>query len=267
VDASSRVTLSIEEGLARLTLARAEARNAIDPPMVQGLAEAVGRCGDVRALLLTAEGSTFSVGGDLRYLSERSHRLAEELDPMIALYHRTLAQIAELPAPVVCAACGGAAGGALGLLWCADVTIVAHDAKLASGFTALGLSGDGGSSWWLPRLIGLSRARELLLSGRVLSGTEAADWGLVTRAVPSDRVKQEAERVARALAELPAAGYAETRALLARSSERDLHEGLAAEHAAMLRTAATADARERVAEFVRPAPPGRSRGRRSRSRA
>jgi 2-(1,2-epoxy-1,2-dihydrophenyl)acetyl-CoA isomerase len=246
---SDRARLSVEDGIARLTLARAEARNAIDPPMVQALADAVGQCSDARALLLTHDGPTFSVGGDLRYLGARSDRLAEELEPMVALYHQTLAQIAELPAPVVCAVRGGVAGGALGLLWCADVTIVAQDAKLLSGFTALGLSGDGGSSWWLPRLIGVSRARELLLSGRILSGAEAADWGLVTRAVPAEQVDSVSERAARELAELPSAAYAECRALLARSFERDLRAGLSAEHEAMLRTAATKDARERVGGF------------------
>jgi 2-(1,2-epoxy-1,2-dihydrophenyl)acetyl-CoA isomerase len=256
--AGDRAGLSVANGIARLTLARGEARNAIDPPMVHALADAAGRCVDARALLITHDGPTFSVGGDLRYLGARAERLPEELGPMVALYHETLARIAELPVPVVCAVRGGVAGGALGLLWCSDVTIVAQDAKLVSGFLKLGLSGDGGSSWWLPRLIGVSRARELLLSGRMLDGAEAAAWGLATRAVPAEQVEQEAERAAGELAQLPTAAYAETRALVARAFERDLHEGLQAEHGAMLRTAATEEARERVAGFVRPAPRGRS---------
>lgn len=262
-----RVALTFEDGIARLVLARADARNAIDPAMVKALADAVERCVGARALLIAHDGPTFSVGGDLAYLGPRSARLPEELEPMIGLYHQTLARLAELPLPVVCAVRGAVAGGALGLLWCADVTVVAVDAKLAAGFTKLGLSGDGGSSWWLPRLIGIARAKELLLAGRVLSGAEAADWGLVTSAVPADQVQPESERVARALAQLPAPAYAAVRALLAGAFDRDLAAGLEAEQEAMLRTAATKDARELIAAFVTPAPRGRSRDRRSRSRA
>jgi 2-(1,2-epoxy-1,2-dihydrophenyl)acetyl-CoA isomerase len=248
--ASDRVRLSFEDGIARLTLVRADARNAIDPPMVEALADAVAKSVDARTLLVTHDGPTFSVGGDLRYLGARSDRLPEELGPMVGVYHDTLARIAELPIPVVCAVKGAVAGGALGLLWCADVTIVARDTRLVAGFMKLGLSGDGGSSWWLPRLAGFTRARELLLAGRELSGAEAVEWGLATRAVAGDRVGEESERVARELAEMPAAAYAETRILLARAFERDLAAGLDAERAAMLRTAATEHARARVARFT-----------------
>jgi 2-(1,2-epoxy-1,2-dihydrophenyl)acetyl-CoA isomerase len=247
--ANDRVRLSFDDGIARLRLARPEARNAIDPAMVRALADAVQRCADARALLIEHDGPTFSVGGDLRYLGARSDRLPEELEPMIALYHETLARIAELPAPVVCAARGAVAGGALGLLWCADVSVLALDAELASGFLELGLSGDGGSTWWLPRLVGLQRARQLLLHRGPITGAMAAEWGLVTAAVAEEEVDAAAERAARALAARPAAAYAETRALLAGAFERDLHAGLEAEHQAMLRTAATGEARQRVADF------------------
>lgn len=247
-----RVRLTFEDGIARLTLARAEARNAIDPAMVEALADAVSRCAHARALLLTHDGPAFSVGGDLRYLGARSDRLAEELEPMVALYHQTLARIVALPAPVVCAVRGAVAGGALGLLWCADVTIVAQGAKLASGFLELGLSGDGGSTWWLPRLVGLQRARQLLLHQGPITGAMARDWGLVTNAVAEGEVEADAERAVRVLAARPPKAYAEIRALLAGSFGRDLVTGLEAERQAMLGTAATRDARERVARFTMP---------------
>ncbi len=254
----SRTSLVLaDDGLAILTLERADARNAIDPEMVESLAratKAVAAHRDARALLIRAEGPAFSVGGDLGHLGARADRLREELEPMVSLYHESLHRLAELPMPVVCAAKGAVAGGALGLLWVADISIVADDTKLAAGFLALGLSGDGGSSWWLPRLIGLQRARELLLQGRVISGDEAAGWGLVTRSVSPDRVDDDAKAAARTLAALPPTAYAETRSLLAKSLERTLGEGLAAEHQAMLRTATTDEARERVAGFATRSP-------------
>jgi 2-(1,2-epoxy-1,2-dihydrophenyl)acetyl-CoA isomerase len=250
----SRASFTVGEGgVGVLTLERTDARNAIDPEMVMGLSRAVEAvAGDpgVRAVLIRALGPAFSVGGDLGYLSERADRLPETLEPMVARYHETLARLAELPMPVVCAATGAVAGGALGLLWCADVTVVARDAKLATGFLELGLSGDGGSSWWLPRLVGIGRARELLLGGRVLSGAEAAEWGLVTTALPADEVKAHAERVARSLARHGTA-YVEIRQLLANAEQRDLRQALEAEQEAMQRTAASDEARGLIARFGR----------------
>jgi 2-(1,2-epoxy-1,2-dihydrophenyl)acetyl-CoA isomerase len=93
------------------------------------------------------------------------------------------------------------------------------------------------------------RAKDLLLGGRVLSGAEAADWGLVTAAGAADEVDDQAERVARMLAARPANAYAEIRALLANADARNLRQALQAEHDAMLRTAGTDEARELIARF------------------
>jgi enoyl-CoA hydratase/carnithine racemase len=246
---NDRVRFSVEDDIAKLTLVRTDARNAIDPAMVKALADAVAQVAGVGALLITAEGPAFSVGGDLRHLAAHSDDLPAELDPMVSLYHETLERLARLPVPVVCAAKGAVAGGALGLLWSADVSIVSNDAKLAAGFLELGLSGDGGSTWWLPRLVGLQRARQLLLYRGPITGAMAKEWGLVTIALPEDEVDLDAARAARSLAERPTKAYAEIRALLATTFERDLHQGLEAEHAAMLRTAATEEARERIERF------------------
>jgi 2-(1,2-epoxy-1,2-dihydrophenyl)acetyl-CoA isomerase len=248
-----RFELTLDDGLARLRLVRPDGVNAIDPEWVVALGAAVEECeraAGVRALLISADGTAFSVGGDLRHFDEQLHRLPDALEEMIGPYHQALGRMAELPVPVVCAVHGAAAGGALGLLWCADVVLVAEDAKLATGFSRLGLSGDGGSSWWLPRLVGMVRARELMLGGRVLSGAEAVDWGLATRVVPADRLEDDALAAARELATGPTVAYGEMRRLLARSLTLDVEAGLTAELAACLRTGATADARAGIRAFA-----------------
>jgi 2-(1,2-epoxy-1,2-dihydrophenyl)acetyl-CoA isomerase len=248
-----RAELTVEDGVARLRLVRGDARNAIDPGMVRGLGEAVAACaeaGGVRALLISADGPSFTVGGDLRHFASELERLPQELDEMVGGYHEALGTLAELPVPIVCAVQGGAAGGGLGLLWCADMVVAADDLKLATGFTRLGLNGDGGSSWWLPRLVGMPRARELLIGGRVLNAAEALEWGLVSRVVPLAELEAEALAAVRELAAGPTLALGEIRRLLAGSGARSLHEGLAAEHAAMIRTGATSDAREGVTAFV-----------------
>ena len=254
---SRRVEVAVEAGVAQVRLVRPEAGNAIDPAWVAQFEEAVSVAGgdDVRCILITAEGPAFNVGGDLVHFRSRLPRLAEELDEMISGYHDTLGRLAAVDVPVVCAVQGAAAGGALGLLWCADVVVAADDLKLATGFAALGLSGDGGSSWFLPRLVGLRRARELILENRVLSAEEAQDWGLVSKVVPRDRVEAEARSVAERLAAGPTVAYGEMRLLLARSFSAGLDDQLEAERRAIVRCGATGDAVEGVTAFAEQRPP------------
>src|SRR3954467_15056347 len=188
-DIISMVSLEVSDGVARLRLDRPDRHNAIDPAVVAALARAVERGTldpSVRAVLIGAAGPSFTVGGDLAHFSAHGDDLASELDAMIRIFHRCLTQLGDLRVPVVCAAQGAAAGGGLGLLWCADVVLAADDLKIATGFDRLGLSGDGGRSWALPRLVGPRRACQLLLGGRTLDAAEALEWGLVDRVVSVD---------------------------------------------------------------------------------
>jgi enoyl-CoA hydratase/carnithine racemase len=253
----------VSAGVAAIVLGRAGARNAIDPEWVAGLARAVDAVADAaaaRCVLIRADGPAFTVGGDLDHFAGRLDDLGPELDRMTSQYHRTLAQLASLPVPVVCAVRGAAAGGGLGLLWAADAVVVATGAKLAAGFPRLGLSGDGGSSWYLPRIVGLRRATQLLMHGRVLSGAEAVEWGLADRAVEDEAVEDVALEWARRLAAGPTFTYGAMRASLRQAFGRSLTEGLDAERAALAACGAGPDGREGVAAFVeRRAPQFRGR--------
>jgi 2-(1,2-epoxy-1,2-dihydrophenyl)acetyl-CoA isomerase len=255
---ASRVALSCAGGVARLRMVRPEARNAIDPQWVSEFAAAVAaleELADARAVLIVADGPAFTVGGDMRHFQAQRDRMADELADMVGGYHPALGRLAALPRPVVCAVNGAAAGGGLGLVWCADVVIAADDAKFATGFAALGLSGDGASSWFLPRLVGLRRARELILHNRVLGAAEALDWGLVDRVVPAADLDAVAEAEAARLAAGPTAAYGEMRRLLWRSLSVGLEDQLEAELEAIVRCGGTDDAREGVTAFVERRPP------------
>ena len=244
--------LTVEDGLARIRLCRPEARNAIDRELAFALQEVVADCagrGDVRAVLIDAEGEHFTVGGDLDYF-QHADDLSSEFHQMIGSYHAALAKLATIDAPVVTAVQGAAAGGGLGLLWCADVVIAGDDLKLASGFTKLGLCGDGGSSWAVPQLVGPTRAWEFLVEGRVLGAQEALEWGLISEVVPADGLAERAEARGRRLANGPTRAYGKLRRLLARSASVSWEEHLAAEVRAMGELARTADAREGIGAFA-----------------
>lgn len=246
------IHLALDGAVAELVLARPEARNAIDPEWVDVLRARIGEVAGsegVRVVLVRAEGPAFNVGGDLRHFAARVAELPAELEAMIGGFHVALRQLAELPVPVVCAAQGAVAGGGLGLLWASDVVILADDAKLVTAFRRLGLSGDGGSSWYLPQLVGVRRALQLMLGERALSAAEAVEWGLADRVVARAELSRVAAETAQELADGPTAALGEMRRLVRRAAGRDLAQGLDAELEAMIRLGATGDAREGMRAF------------------
>jgi 2-(1,2-epoxy-1,2-dihydrophenyl)acetyl-CoA isomerase len=249
----SCVSLTVGDSVARLTLSRPEANNAINDEMVVGLATAMDELDRAapRVVLLRAQGAHFTVGGDLEQLAAQVDRLPDLLDEIVPSYHQVLGRLAGLDVPVVCAAQGVVAGGGLGLMWCADLVIAATDLRLATGFAGLGLSGDGGSSWVLPRLLGQRRARQLLLHGRRIDAEEALAWGLVDELVERDRLESEAERRAAELASGPTVAYGHIKRLLRASDQNTFAEQLEAERTGMVATAATEDARAGILSFAK----------------
>jgi 2-(1,2-epoxy-1,2-dihydrophenyl)acetyl-CoA isomerase len=145
---------------------------------------------------------------------------------------------------------GAAAGGGLGLLYVADIVIAADDARFALGYGALGLTSDGGNTWFLPRMVGMRRAQELFLLNRRLTAREALEFGLISRLVPSDAAEGEAAAVAANLAAGPTRAYGAMRRMLRQSFETGLGDQLHAEKESIIGVSRTDDAREGIAAFA-----------------
>ncbi|MFF0449903.1 enoyl-CoA hydratase-related protein [Streptomyces sp. NPDC004609] len=250
----TRIEFDVTDGLAHIRLNRPAARNALDARTADELLEAAHRCQEdprVRAVLFSAAGPAFTVGGDIEVFAGAAEgELPALLDSMAGVYHRALALFSALDVPIVCGVHGAAAGGGLGLVYCADLVYAAERTRFALGFAALGLTSDGGTSWFLPRLIGVRRTAELFYEQRTLTAHEAAEWGLITRVVPDDTLHEEVLRAARGLAAGPTRAYAGMRRLLRASGTGTLTGQLAAEVRSLSRTAATADAAEAIASFI-----------------
>lgn len=267
---ADRVVLEIADGIAELRLTRGDGGNGIDHRWIAALAAALdeldaalaapGGRERVRAVLITAEGRAFTVGGDIATFASAGDGLAEVLVEMVRPFNAALLRIAELPVPVVAAVQGAAAGGGLGLAWAADVVLCAPQAKFATAFHALGVSGDGACSWYLPRLVGLRRAAEIMLEGRVLGAQEAVDWGVATAVVPAEDLAEAARERARRLADGPSLALGRTRALLRGAADVSLAEHMRLEVEHMQACGATEDAREGVRAFTEKRP-ARFRGR------
>ncbi|MFD6170943.1 enoyl-CoA hydratase/isomerase family protein [Streptomyces coeruleorubidus] len=242
-----------DSGLARVTLRRGEAGNAIDLDLARGLLEAARACerAAVRAVLLTGEGKSFCVGGDLREFSRLSgEALEKHLTAVTDALHDALRTFTASDAPVVAAVQGAVAGAGIGLAAAADVTLAAADASFTAAYTGIGYSPDAGVSWFLPRLVGPKRALDLLLTNRRVPAAEAEAIGLVSRTVAPDRLAAEAERTAEALRSGPTAAFGVTRRLVAAGLTTDLGPHLDREARALAAAAASDTGREGVAAFL-----------------
>lgn len=248
------VIFDVADGIARITLNRPDAGNALDEEMAQGLLDAARSCEarHVRAVLITGAGRNFSVGGDLRGFNAalETDTLPDLLGRILGPAHQAIEVLAGLRAPVVAAVQGAAAGFGMSLATSVDLVVAAEEASFTLAYTAIGLTPDGSSSFFLPRLLGSRRALELALLNTRLDAATALEWGLVNRVVARDALEGEAAAVAERLAQGPTDALAATKALIRSSDHATLHDQLAAEQRAIQDAARSADAREGIAAFL-----------------
>ncbi|MDQ4112402.1 MAG: enoyl-CoA hydratase-related protein [Actinomycetota bacterium] len=254
VEGLRRIDLNVADGVATLSLARADARNAIDQRLADELLVAVVRIAadtSVRAVLICGEGPDLTVGGDISYFTEHAgDDLGATLRRMTTPFHLAFQVLATLDKPIVTVAQGAVAGGGLGLVYAADIVVAAEDARFVTAFASIGLSGDGGGTWHLPRRIGPARAARAYLLNDPIPAHDALDWGLVAEVVAAGDARARGEDVARRLASGPTRAYAQMRSLLRESWDRSLPGQLNAEVEALAATAGTADARGAIDAFI-----------------
>jgi 2-(1,2-epoxy-1,2-dihydrophenyl)acetyl-CoA isomerase len=254
------VRYEVHGAVATITLDRPAAMNALDTATKQALLAALQQAADdtaVRAVVLTGSGRAFCVGQDLR---EHASLLASataqpgggfQLDDTVRdHYNPIVTLISTMAKPVVAAVNGVAAGAGAAFTFACDVRLVAQSAGFNLAFAAIGLSSDSGSSWNLPRLVGLARAKELLLFPRTVDADEALRLGLATRVVPDDELPGAAAELAARLAAGPTMAYAAIRDALAFSQTHDLAESLEHEAGLMGRTGRSEDHAAAVRSFL-----------------
>jgi len=189
------IELAIADGIAVITLNRPEARNAINLEVVNELhvaLEALGRDGTTRVLILTGAGRTaFASGADIRELRER-----RAADALRGINSSLFLAVERFPLPTLAAVNGYALGGGCELALACDMRIATESARFGQPEVGLGIIPAAGAAYRLPRIIGAGRARELILTGRIIDADEALSIGLVNRVVPDDRLLEEARSVA-----------------------------------------------------------------------
>lgn len=248
------VQLEIENGLATLRLNRPDHGNAIDADMADDLAEAATQIAEnptVRAVLITSNGPKFSVGGDIDVFSKTERaQLPHKLRRMIDAFHVAIERLTGIDAPVVAAIKGGVGGGGLGLLYAADIVVAAEDARFSVAYAGIGMTADGGNTWFLPRMVGLRMAQKLFLLNRPLTAHEALDAGIVTQVAPRDAVENEAMALAKELSAGPTRSFGAVRRMLRQSFETGLSDQLNAEKESIVAASQSDDVQEGVSAFL-----------------
>ena len=243
----------VQDHVARLTLNRPDAGNAMNAVMMRELRDVAILCDEdpeIRAVLITGAGKMFCAGGDLGSFAGEGDGLPAYLKGITNDLHGAVSRLCRMDAPVVSAVKGVAAGAGFSLACAADMVIAAESARFTVAYSGVGLSPDGSCSFFLPRLIGLRRTQELMLTRRILGASEALDWNLVTRVVPADDLEAESAKLVAQLAAGPTRAFGSVKRLLLRSSGDHLESQMEQESRCIADAARSADGKEGIAAFL-----------------
>jgi len=244
---------AVVDGVGVLTLNRPEARNALSAEMKQALAALLPRLGAdaaVGCVLLTGAGAAFCAGGDTKLMARQGRPPAPRARKRaLRREHAALRDLYRLPKPTLAALPGPAAGAGLGLALACDLRFMAESAFISSAYARLALSGDYGVSWFLTRLAGAAKARELMFAGERVSAQECLRLGLANRVLPDAALRNAALNFARRLALGPPRALRRMKRILRRAETAPLETVLALEADAMVQSATDDDYLEAVRAF------------------
>lgn len=246
------------EGVRTITLNRPEKYNAVNPQLAEELPRAINEASDddaARVVVITGAGRGFCAGLDLDPANTKAFIEGLKLSKQARLddlhwVGRWALSLTGCHKPVIAAINGPAAGAGFGLTLAADIRLMSDAAVLTAGYARIGLSPDAGVTWFLPRLVGVSRATELILTARDLKSDEAERIGLVTRVFAADAFAESVAAYARQLAAGPPLALTLTKRLLAVATETDLTAQLKAELATIQKCFGTEDNTEAMRAFV-----------------
>ncbi len=247
------IRFETEDRVAIITLNRPKSANGLNAKMASELAQVAKLCKeepDIRAIVLTALGRFFCAGGDIKEMASHGDMVGAEIKSLADDLHKTISIFSRMDAPVIMAVNGMAAGAGFSLAVSSDLVIASQAASFMMAYTNAGLSPDGSSTYFLPRLIGLRRTQELMLTNRKLSADEAHDWGLINKVVPADEVFDTAMNLAKKLASGSIKSHGAIKKLLLLSYQLSLEDQMELEGQTISDCAVSPDGREGILAFT-----------------
>ncbi|HBY96269.1 MAG: enoyl-CoA hydratase/isomerase family protein [Ardenticatenaceae bacterium] len=249
---SELVLADFSDRIGIVTLNRAERHNSLVPELLQGILQTLDdlrRQPELRAVVLQANGRSFSTGGDVRAFYNHLQDIEAYAQTVVGLLNQVILAFLDFPVPIVAAVHGIVTGGSLGLVLASDIVLVAPEANFTPYYSAVGYSPDGGWTALLPTLIGARRAAEVLMLNQTITADQAVAWGVGSRIVAAGQVRQEARAVAGRIAGQAAGSVRSAKRLLATGDPR-VAIRLEEERQHFVRQIATAEAREGMVAFL-----------------
>jgi len=247
------IDLKIKDSIATITFNRPEANNSINLELARDLMYATMQCSEdttVRAVILTGAGKIFCPGGDVKSFAAQGKNLPYYLRDVTTYLHAGVSRLARLDAPVIAAVNGVAAGAGMGFVCASDIALAADSARFTMAYTKIGLAPDGGSTYYLTRLVGFRKALELTLTNSQLSAKEAMEMGIVNKVVPDSNLKAQVETLANQIASGATRAYGASKRLMHSAWTETLETQMELESQALCSMAHTADAQEAIAAFI-----------------
>ncbi len=248
-------TLVVEtvDSVATITFNRPAQFNALNLQMSKDLLAATILLDEdpgVRCVVITGAGKAFFAGGDLSSFGAAGDARGALLKEMTTYFHGAISRLSRMDAPVIAKVNGVAAGAGFSTMLACDLVIAAASAKFTMAYTKAGLTPDGSSSWYLPRVVGLRRAQELTLLNPTLSAQQALDWGLLTRVVEDADLNDVVSTLAKEIASGPTKTFGAAKRLLRDSADHGLETQMDQESRTIAWSSLTADGREGVEAFM-----------------
>ena len=250
------IKLETEGPLGILSFNHPQTLNSVSPEMLQGLDEALSAIEgsqDMRALIITGEGKGFCSGANLSGIPEdgKQSNKPRDIGSMLEThYHPTLRRIRNLDMPIITAVNGPAAGIGMSFALMGDMILASEGAYFLQAFRRIGLVPDGGSTWLLPRLVGIARAKEMALMGEKVMAPQALEWGLINRVYKADALMGEAKKLGKALAEGPTVALSLIRKAFWESTDNSYEEQLNLERNMQKVAGQSADSTEGILAFI-----------------
>lgn len=251
----SLVTLEFDaaSGIAWIAVNRPQVLNAIDIPLARALSDCILPLANdprVRCVVLRGCGPAFMAGGDVSRFAEDFDKAEAVVDELLGFLNPVIETLRTIHAPVLAAVHGAVAGAGLAFVSACDVVVAADSTKFLMAYDRVGAAPDCGATYFLPRILGVRRAAQLMLLSETLSAAEAKEIGLVNFLVPEEALAERADALARQLAAGPTQAYGQYKQLVRNSFASSLHDQLEAERVAFRAAARTADFREGVSAFL-----------------
>ncbi len=247
------ISMQESDGVATIALNRPDAANALTVAMARELMLAANACDEsktIRAVILTGAGKFFCAGGDVQSFADAGDKVGEVAKEITAYLHAAISRFTRMNPPLIVAVNGAAAGAGFSMAIAGDLVLAAESAKFTVAYTGIGASPDGSSSYFLPRVVGLRRAQELMLTNRRLTAAEALDWGLVTSVAADTELLDKAKQLAAQLAAGPRQSHGLIKQLLTSTFNESLETQMELESRGIAASLSNSDGQEGIAAFL-----------------